>query len=111
MAFERRVALARLGCRHFSLVRMHDNSAGANDLQLFRSVMIVTGHQRLQCITGLGKQPSCGTAMTNDCTSKDDCGQSWARKWWALQIKRSCRQPTGLPHTPARSPGQEAEGA
>ena len=47
-AFERRqgaVSLARLGCRHFSLVRVYDISAGANNLQLFRSVMIVTGHQ------------------------------------------------------------------
>ena len=50
-----------------------------------------------QCIAGLGKQPSYGAGITRDCTSKDNCGQSWTRRWWTLRHNRSCRQPTDFP--------------
>ena len=86
---------------------MYDRTAGANYLQHFSSVMIVTGRQKLQCNTGLGKQPSYGTAITHGCTSKGDCGRSWARRWWTLQTgvvagnqQTSLKQ--GRQHTPAQ---------
>ena len=61
--------------------------------------MIITGHHWLQCITGLGKQPFCGTAIANDCTSKDEVDIANHTKLQATNGPPSCR---GRQHTPAQ---------
>ena len=96
---------------------MYDRSAGANCLQLFRSVMIVTGHQWLQCITGLGKQPSYGTAITNDCTSETTVashghgGGGHCKTNVAAGNLRTFLMQGEAAHARPKAPGQEAEGA